>query len=123
MIAGCNPICSTLSQSPSRPVDPAVPASPAIAIAESVLRHLIAGTHTAQQLQQSHDPAMAAAAGVVADCERELYKLLELQTRHQQIQIGQIFRRLQEIDDTLKHLTVTISNLQRAVLQLQEDAS
>ena len=70
---------------------------------------------------------MAAAAGVVADCERELYYLAELKSKHHQLRIEQLDRHLNAILDDIKRshesisvLQSAVTGLQRAVLQLQE---
>jgi hypothetical protein len=122
MIAGCDP----LSAHPPEVVAQSViyaglerahpPPSPAVAIAASVLRHLVDGTSTGEELSN-----MAASAGFAAECERELFHLAELKAKHHSVCIKHLMMRLQAIDDQLKLIHTTVYDLQRAVLQLQED--
>ena len=129
MVAGCDP----LSQTPRPPAVSAdesfiaglerahPPPSPAVAMTASVLRHLVdvvckPGTDKREELSN-----MAASAAFAAECERELYHLSELQAKHHSTCIKHVMMRLQAIDIQLNLIHSTVYDLQRAVLQLQED--
>ena len=64
---------------------------------------------------------MAASAAFAAECERELYHLSDLQAKHHSTCIKHVMMRLQAIDIQLNLIHSTVYDLQRAVLQLQED--
>ena len=82
-------------------------------IAAALLRHLVDGTCTLEHLQDM-DPAAAAAHEVVADIDREVVHMVELRVRKYQLDVNVVQWRLQALEET-------VTGLQRAVLQLQED--
>jgi hypothetical protein len=107
MVAGCDP----LSQTPRPPavvVDGSAflaglerahpPPSPAVAMAASVLRHLVDAVFTGNEGLSN----MAASAASAAEYERELYHLSELQAKHHSACIKHIMMRLQAIDTQLR---------------------
>jgi hypothetical protein len=129
MVAGCDP----LSPGPQTPRPPAVvdesvlvaglerahpPPSPAVAMAASVLRHLVAAVANGNEELST----MAASAATAAEYERELYYLSELQAKHHSTCIKHIMMRLQALDTQVTLINRSVYGLQRAVLQLQEDA-
>ena len=87
--------------------------SPSQVIAAALLRHLVDGTCTLEHLQDM-DPAAAAAHEVVADIDREVVHMVELRVRKYQLDVNVVQWRLQALEET-------VTGLQRAVLQLQED--
>ena len=124
MVAGCDPLSP---RPPAVVVDEAAidaglerahpPPSPAVAMAASVLRHLVDAVCTGNVELVN----MAASAASAAEYERELYHLSELQAKHHSTCIKHFRMRLQAIDAQLRVLHTTVHDLQRAVLQLQED--
>ncbi len=125
MVAGCDPLSHQTPRPPAVVADESIiaglerahpPPSPAVAMAASVLRHLVDGTGTREELSN-----MAASAAFAAECERELYHLSELQAKHHSTCIKHVMMRLQAIDIQLNVIHSTVYDLQRAVLQLQED--
>ena len=125
MVAGCDPLSPQTPRPPAVVADESIiaglerahpPPSPAVAMAASVLRHLVDGTGTREELSN-----MAASAAFAAECERELYHLSELQAKHHSTCIKHVMMRLQAIDIQLNLIHSTVNDLQRAVLQLQED--
>ena len=118
MAAGCGQSDSPAAVAPqSSP--PAVASedqpvqSPSQVIAAALLRHLVDGTCTLEHLQDM-DPAAAAAHEVVADIDREVVHMVELRVRKYQLDVNVVQWRLQALEET-------VTGLQRAVLQLQED--
>ena len=127
MVAGCDPLSRQTTRPPAVVVDEAAidaglerahpPPSPAVAMAASVLRHLVDAVCTGNDELVN----MAASAASAAEYERELYHLSELQAKHHSTCIKHFRMRLQAIDAQLRVLHTTVHDLQRAVLQLQED--
>jgi hypothetical protein len=126
MVAGCDP----LSQTPRPPavvVDGSAflaglerahpPPSPAVAMAASVLRHLVDAVCIGNEGLSN----MAASAASAAEYERELYHLSELPAKHHSACIKHVMMHLQAIDTQLRVIHTTVYDLQRAVVQLQED--
>ena len=124
MVAGCDPLSP---RPPAVVVDEAAidaglerahpPPSPAVAMAASVLRHLVDAVCTGNEELVN----MAASAASAAEYERELYHLSELQAKHHSTCIKHVMMRLQALDTQLKVLHSSVYGLHRAVLQLQED--
>ena len=127
MVAGCDPLSPQTPRPPAVVVDESAfiagldrahpPPSPAVALAASVLRHLVDAVCTGNEELSN----MAASAASAAEYERELYHLSELQAKHHSTCIKHVMMRLQAIDTQLKLVHRTVYELQRAVLQLQED--
>ena len=127
MVAGCDPLSPQTPRPPAVVVDEAAfvaglerahpPPSPAVAMAASVLRHLVDAVCTGNEELVN----MAASAASAAEYERELYHLSELQAKHHSTCIKHVMMRLQALDTQLKVLHKSVYGLQRAVLQLQED--
>jgi hypothetical protein len=124
MVAGCEPT----PRPPAVVVDESdfiaglerahPPPSPAVAMAASVLRHLVAAVANGNDELS----IMAESAATAAEYERELYHLSELQAKHHSTCIKHIMMRLQALDTQMKLVNRSVYGLQRAVLQLQEDA-
>lgn len=87
--------------------------SPSQVIAAALLRHLVDGTCTLEHLQ-GLDPVAAAAHEVVADIDREVVEMVNLRVRQHQLAVNLVQWRLKALEET-------VTGLQRAVLQLQED--
>ena len=114
MAAGCDQSPAAAVQNVSD--DPADVRSPSQAIAESLLRHLAAGT----KIEDLEDPMAVACAGVCADIEKEVVLMADLRTRAQALSNRHYEWRLAALDDQVKVIQEAVRGLQRAVLQLQE---